>query len=229
MTAVANLVSRFGLAPDAEAQLAALLTAVADDEHAPTTVRAPAEAIDVHLADSLVALECAEVRQAAHIADLGSGAGFPALPLAVALPGANVAAVESASRKADFIDRAVASAAIANVEVVRVRAESWAEGRGAADLVTARALGPLPVVLEYAAPLLALGGSVLVWRGRRDPHEEAAGDAAAAALGLARTEVTRVVPYPAARDRHLHRFEKTGPTPGRFPRRPGMARKRPLA
>lgn len=229
MTAVGELVSRFGLPAAAEGQLTALLRFLANDEHAPTTIRGPAEAIDVHVADSLVALELGEVRTAGRVADLGSGAGFPALPLAAALPVARVAAVESAGRKADFIARAAATAGLENVEVVRSRAESWEEGREAAGLVTARALGPLPVVLEYAAPLLAPRGSLLVWRGRRDPHEEAAGAAAAAVLGLAPRGVTRVTPYPAARDRHLHRFEKVGPTPGRFPRRPGMARKRPLA
>ncbi len=229
MTGAGELVARFGLPAAAEGQLTALLRCLADDEHAPTTIRGPAEAIDVHVADSLVALELREVRTAARLVDLGSGAGFPALALAAALPGTKVAAVESAGRKADFITRAAAAAGLENVEVIRARAESWEGGAEGADLVTARALGPLPVVLEYAAPLLAPGGSVLVWRGRRDPHEEAAGAAAAAVLGLAPRGVTRVTPYPAARDRHLHRFEKVGPTPGRFPRRPGMARKRPLA
>jgi 16S rRNA (guanine527-N7)-methyltransferase len=228
VTTLAGLADRYALPPGAADALAALLAAL-EDERAPTTVRLPAEAIDVHLADSLVALELSEARAAASLADLGSGAGFPALPLAAALPAARVAAVESTARKGDFIRAAAAAAGLANVEVVPSRAEEWRAGIGARDLVTARALGPLPVVLEYAAPLLAPGGHVLVWRGRRDAAEEAAGDRAAAALGLAPGEAIRVAPYPAARDRHLHRFAKRAVTPARFPRRAGMARKRPLA
>ncbi len=111
---------------------------------------------------------------------------------------------------------------------VNARAESWPEGLGACDLVTARALAPLAVVAEYAAPLLALRGSMVAWRGRREPEDEAAGDRAAAELGLELGAVVRVQPYPGALHRHLHVMRKVAPTPDRFPRRPGMARKRPL-
>jgi 16S rRNA (guanine527-N7)-methyltransferase len=112
--------------------------------------------------------------------------------------------------------------------VVHARAEAWPAGAEAHDLVTARALAALPVVVEYAAPLLAEGGALVAWRGRRDPDAEAAATRAAAEVGLEPVEVRRVEPYSAARDRHLHVFRKTAPTPPRFPRRPGMARKRPL-
>jgi 16S rRNA (guanine527-N7)-methyltransferase len=96
------------------------------------------------------------------------------------------------------------------------------------DLVTARALAALPVVVEYAAPLLAVGGALVAWRGRPDRDAEATGAGAAAQVGLEPGEVRQVEPYSAARDRHLHVFRKTTPTPPRFPRRPGIARKRPL-
>jgi 16S rRNA (guanine527-N7)-methyltransferase len=95
-------------------------------------------------------------------------------------------------------------------------------------VVVARALGSQPLVLEYAAPLLRVGGSLVDWRGRRDPREEARALAAAGELGMERAEVRRVTPFAGVRDRHLHVFVKTAPTPPRFPRRPGAARKRPL-
>jgi len=94
--------------------------------------------------------------------------------------------------------------------------------------VLARALGPQPVVLEYAAPLLALGGSLVDWRGRRDRAQEEAGAAAAEELALARVEIRRVEPFEGVTDHHLHLFVKVGSTPERFPRRAGVARKRPL-
>jgi 16S rRNA (guanine527-N7)-methyltransferase len=224
----APLVARWDLESPAGDQLAALLGVLGDDVTAPTAVREPREAADAHLADSLVALELEAVRAAGRIADLGSGAGFPGLALAVGLPDARVALVESAARKCAFLERATAAAGVPNAEVVHARAEEWPGGGEAHDLVTARALAALPVVVEYAAPLLAVGGALVAWRGRRDRDAEAAAARAAATVGLEPGEVRHVQPYPAARDRHLHVFRKTAPTPSRFPRRPGMARKRPL-
>jgi 16S rRNA (guanine527-N7)-methyltransferase len=225
---VAPLVARWGLEPAADEQLAALLDVLEDDATAPTSVRAPREAADAHLADSLVALELDVVRRARRIADLGSGAGFPGLALAAALPDAHIALVESGERKSAFLGRAIAAAGVPNAEVVHARAEAWPGGSEAHDLVTARALAALPVVVEYAAPLLAVGGALVAWRGRRDREAEAAAVGAAAAVGLEPVEIRHVEPYPAARDRHLHVFRKTGSTPPGFPRRPGIARKRPL-
>ena len=224
---VEPLVARWQLEPPAAGRLAVLLELL-EDPATPTTVHRPAEAADAHLADSLVALELDAVRSARATADLGSGVGFPGLALAVALPGARVALVESAERRCAFLRRAVRAAGLDNAEVVHARAEEWPAGVDAHDLVTARALATLPVVLEYAAPLLELGGAVVAWKGRRDPREERAGIRAATEVGLEPIEVRRVRPYPAARDRHLHVFGKAATTPTRFPRRPGMARKRPL-
>lgn len=185
----------------------------------------------MHLADSLSALDLSEVTAAERIADIGAGAGFPGLALAVALPAAHVDLIESTRRKCEVIERLAARAGVANARAVGERAEDWARGAGAGsyDLVTARALAPLAVLAEYAAPLLREGGVLVAWKGRRDDAEEAAGRVAADQLGLAPGEVRHVVPYAAARDHHLHVLRKAGPTPARFPRRPGQARKRPLA
>jgi 16S rRNA (guanine527-N7)-methyltransferase len=84
------------------------------------------------------------------------------------------------------------------------------------------------VVLEYAAPLLQDGGRLIDWRGARSAEEEARAASAAEILGLRRVEIRRVQPFDSARDRHLHVFEKIAPTPVDFPRRAGVARKRPL-
>jgi 16S rRNA (guanine527-N7)-methyltransferase len=94
--------------------------------------------------------------------------------------------------------------------------------------VTARAVAPLDALAEYAAPLLREGGALVAWKGRRDPDEEAAGARAAGVVGLEIAEVRPVQPFAAAEHRHLHVYVKVRPTPDRFPRRPGMARKRPL-
>jgi len=222
------LISRFGLGAAEAARLGAVLEVIEDDEHAPTSVRDAATALDVHVADSLTALAIEGIRSAQRITDLGSGAGFPGLALAIALPYAEVALVESQRRKCEFLQRLAATAGADNARVVVGRAEQWAEGIGWADAVTARALAPQPVVLEYAAPLLRLGGVLVDWRGARDVDEELAAAAAAHELGLELREIRWVEPYAGARDHHLHVFAKREATPERFPRRPGIARKRPL-
>ena len=167
---------------------------------------------------------------AERIADLGSGAGFPGLPLAVALPGAHVDLIESAARKCEVIIRLADAADAENAHAIHARAEEWAEGEGAEayGAVTARALAALPVILEYAAPLLRAGGALVAWKGARDADEERAAGHAAGELGLSAEEVRQVTPFEGARHRHLHIYRKSAPTPPRYPRRPGMAEKRPL-
>jgi 16S rRNA (guanine527-N7)-methyltransferase len=205
-----------------------MLSLLEADEHAPTSVRDADEATRAHIADSLVALDLDVVSGARRIADLGSGAGFPGLALAVALPDAEVSLVESQRRKCGFLERMCAAAAIENASVVCARAEEWSAGMDRNDAVLARALAPQTVVLEYAAPLLRMGGALVDWRGRRDPAAEGAADRAASVLGLSRVETRRVTPFVQATDRHLHVFVKVEEVPARFPRRPGIARKRPL-
>jgi 16S rRNA (guanine527-N7)-methyltransferase len=224
------LTERHGLPAGAGARLAALLRAL-DEEPDPHTTIAPGEdAVRLHLADSLSGLEVECLRAASSIADIGAGAGFPGLALAVALPHAQVDLVESAGRKCAVIERLAAAAGLENARAVHARAEEHAAagGVGTYDAVTARAVAPLAVLLEYAAPLLREGGVHVAWKGRRDAGEEQAASAAAPLLGLELAEVRAVAPFPGARDRHLHVYSKVKPTPDRFPRRPGMAAKRPL-
>jgi 16S rRNA (guanine527-N7)-methyltransferase len=227
-TRLAELGERYGLPAAAADQFATLLDLVAAEPSAITTVRDPREGVDRHVADSLVALELAQVRDARRIADLGSGGGFPGLAVAIALPEAYVALVESVERKCAFLRAAVERLGLANVEVVNARAEAWADGLGMHDLVTARAVAPLSVLLEYAAPLLEDGGALVAWKGRIDAAEEGDARAAASALGMGKPEKRAAVPFVEARDRYFYLSSKVSPTPSRFPRRPGMARKRPI-
>jgi 16S rRNA (guanine527-N7)-methyltransferase len=224
-----ELARQYGLGPTAREHLARLLVIQAEDPTASTTVKDPAVAVDRHVADSLSALELPVVRDARRIADIGSGAGWPGFALAAALPEARVFLVESAVRHCRYLERAGADAGFENVEVVHARVEEWPDGIGAHDLVTARALAALPVICEYAAPLLADGGSLVAWKGAVTDEEAADGRAAAAELGLAPADVRGVAPYPGARDHTLHVFRKIARTPPRFPRRPGIATKRPLS
>jgi 16S rRNA (guanine527-N7)-methyltransferase len=212
----------------------AVLDLLAADRAAPSAVRDPAEAWRVHVADSLSGLEIEALREARRIADVGAGAGFPGLALALALPDARVTLVESIGRKCEFIRRAIEAAGIANASVVCGRAEAWAEepppqgGREAHDAVTARAVGRLATVAELASPLLVDGGILVAWKGRRRPDEELELERAAERLAMGPVEVIHAGPYAGSRHRHLHVVRKRGPTPEGLPRRSGMAKKRPF-
>ena len=215
---------------EAGGKLLRLLQALAAEPSPPTAVSQPADAVDAHLADSLVALDLPAVHGARRLADIGSGAGFPGLPLAIGLPAASVDLVEASGRKSKVIGRLARAADVTNARAVASRAECWgaAAGRETYEVVTARAVASLAVLAEYAAPLLELGGALVAWKGRRDAGEERAAEAAGGRLGLEYAEVVPVRPYAAARDRHLHLLVKRAPTPPQFPRRPGRAVKRPL-
>jgi 16S rRNA (guanine527-N7)-methyltransferase len=227
-TRLSALSARFALPGGAVDQLEALLELVATEPTAITSVRDPLQGVDVHVADSLVALDVEAVRHARRIADIGSGGGFPGLVLAIALPTARVALIESVGRKCAFLERAARTLELGNVEVVRGRAESWRAGLGAHDLVTARAVASLGVLIEYAAPLLDIGGALLSWKGRRDAAEEADAASAADALGMAPPEPHHVEPFRGGNERRLYLSLKVRSTPNGFPRREGMARKRPF-
>lgn len=222
-------VGEMGIAldPAAAAALIALLDRIAVEPQNLTAITGIEEGIDRHLADSLAALVLPEVAAASACVDVGSGAGFPGLALAIARPDMAVTLVESEGRKADWLRRA--SAAIPNVRVVSDRSEHLAASeREAYPLATMRALGPLPVGLELTAPLVCVGGVVLAWRGDdADPELEAAAARAAQELGLTPRHPVATTPFPGAR-RRLQLFTKVAETPARFPRRPGRAAKRPL-
>jgi 16S rRNA (guanine527-N7)-methyltransferase len=222
------LADRYALRASQRDRLAALLGLLEHDERAPTAMRTFELALSGHVADSLVALDVAEVRASERIVDIGTGAGFPGLALAVALTSSEVTLLEAQARKSTFLRDVVARVGLGNANVVCARAEDWVAGVEKHDLALARAVAAQPVVLEYAAPLLRLGGRLVDWRGRRNAAEEGAATRAAAALGLRREELRRVQPFAGARDRHLHVFVKAAETPPRFPRRAGMAQKRPL-
>jgi len=222
------LLRRYDLPVDPADALEILLDLLARPE-APTAVQSAIDALDVHIADSLAGLEVAELRSARLVADLGAGAGLPGLVLAAVLPAAEVVLVEAARRKCVFLRSAIAEMTLDNAEVACSRIEEWNEGAARCDVVCARALAALPVLYEYAAPLLRQGGVLVAWKGAV-PHDEAVdADAAAAHLGLQRESVRTVVPFPDSARRTLHVVRKVAPTPAKYPRRPGIATKRPLS
>jgi 16S rRNA (guanine527-N7)-methyltransferase len=224
---VASICAEYGLAEGTSAKFEALLHAM-EDEHAPTSIHSPREGVDVHIADSLAALSVEGIRSAGLIADIGSGGGMPALALAASMPTVEISAIESIGRKCEFISASAASAGISNCTAVWTRAEQWTDGIGRCDFVTARALAALPVLAEYSAPLLKMGGSLVAWKADISDLELDAGRRAADELGLTSPEVVIPPSWPGAGERKLLVLTKVAETPSRYPRRAGIALKRPL-
>ena len=185
-----------------------------------TAVRDPGEARRVLVDDALAA---AELIEEGPVVDVGSGGGSPGIPVALARPELRVDLLEAHRRTCDFLESAVRE--LGNISVVCARAEEHGrgEGRDAYGTALAQALAPAPVALEWCLPLVRAGGRVILLAGEVDL---AAAAVASEAVGGGRPEL---VALPGSNRRGLLVVQKVEATPERFPRRPGVARKRPLA
>jgi 16S rRNA (guanine527-N7)-methyltransferase len=177
-----------------------------------TSIRDPAEARRVHLDQSLAPLPIVESFPGP-LVDVGSGGGAPGIPLAAALPDREVTLLESNRRKADYLEQVAAG--FPNVRVVWGRAEE--QELELFGIALAKALAPPPVAAEWCLPLVRVGGAAILWVGP---------SADVAAAGRAAVQLGSDAPEAHA---GLLVLRKVVPTPQAFPRRPGIARKRPLA
>jgi 16S rRNA (guanine527-N7)-methyltransferase len=216
------------LSPAAREALGRVLELLASERTSVSSV-VDERAWKVHVADSLTGLQVAELKDAERIADVGAGAGFPGLALAVVLPNASVDLIESIGRKCDFMTRAITAAGIPNASVLNTRSEDWAagDGRESYDTVTARAVGRLSTLAELASPLLKPNGVLIAWKGKRNGDEEEQLERAAESLAMHPELVLDVGAEAGSQHRHLHIIRKLGPTPASLPRRAGIAKKRP--
>jgi 16S rRNA (guanine527-N7)-methyltransferase len=216
------------LSPAQRRSLETVLALLAEERASVSSV-VDSRAWKVHVEDSLTGLEVAELREASRIADVGAGAGFPGLVLAVALPDAQIDLIESVSRKTAFITRATEAAGIPNASAVNARSEDVArgEGRESYDIVTSRAVGRLSTLAELASPLLKENGLLVAWKGKRDEEEEAQIGRASASLAMTPEQILDVGHRAGSDHRHLHIIRKTAATPSNLPRKSGLAKKRP--
>ena len=194
-----------------------------------TRIVDPAEVARLHLLDALSALPLLDTLAPVRALDLGSGGGVPGIVLALARPDVSWTLVDSVGKKADAMRGFVEALGVTNASVVAQRAEILgrdARHREQFDLVAARACAPLPVLAEYALPLVRLGGALVAWKGPVDETELRAGRAAAAELGGAVEIVATGID--ALGDHQFVLVRKVSTTPDRYPRRPGTPAKRPL-
>jgi 16S rRNA (guanine527-N7)-methyltransferase len=183
-----------------------------------------------HLNDALGLAAIRQPRPEERWADLGSGAGLPGLPLAVAHRATSFTLIDAQRRRLDWVEATAAKLGLTNVKVVHTRLEDYGRGpaRESFDVATARALGPLPVVAELGLPLLAVGGQLLVPRGQPDNEELEQAAFACEQLG---GRVDNVVPNqssPIDRIGFVVIMAKIAATSPRFPRRSGMPARTPI-
>jgi 16S rRNA (guanine527-N7)-methyltransferase len=164
--------------------------------------------------------------------DIGAGAGFPGLPLKIVRPEMRLTLLEATGKKADFLRHVVELLGLAEVRVLKARAEELGrnpEYRETFQIAVARAVAELAVLVEYALPLLEVGGIFVAQKGREVEEEVEVAQAAVKILG-GQIEEVRAVRLPGWDDsRHLVVVRKVTPTPGQYPRRPGIPAKRPLS
>lgn len=193
-----------------------------------TRITEPGEFLIRHVLDSLSLLPF--LPEGANLADVGSGPGFPAVPLAVVRPDLGITAIEATGKKCAFIESVRDELELANLRVLHRRAEEAGrdpELRESFGRVTGRALSALPVLLELTAPLLKPGGQLLAMKGANFQPELDAAAHAADELGLVYLGVD-TPPVPALAQSRILRFEKTARTPEKYPRRSGIPAKNPL-
>ena len=196
-----------------------------------TSVSDPDEIVTKHFHDSLTCLQAMPPGRGNRVVDIGTGAGFPGLPIKIVRPEIQLVLIESIGKKADFCRHVIRQLELPQAEVIHTRAEYVGRNpdyRETFDWALARAVARLPILVEYLLPMLRVGGRALAQKGETAPAEAQAAEKALEVLGGELVELQPVELPGVAETRHLVVIEKVAATPDKYPRRPGMATKRPL-
>jgi 16S rRNA (guanine527-N7)-methyltransferase len=196
-----------------------------------TAITDPQEIEIKHFLDSLTCLLVMDLQEDHRLVDVGSGAGFPGLPLKLIYPDIHLTLVESNRKKVEFMEHMVKLLELTEVEVVNRRVEDLGKASGYRDQydwAVARAVALMPVLLEYLLPLLRVGGQGIAQKGEAGLAEVHEADPSMNILGGKLRQIIPVELPTVAETRYLILFEKVAGTPARYPRRAGIPAKRPL-
>lgn len=197
------------------------LTAIRDSEGVRTK----------HFLDSLTCLIEMKEKIPSRLIDIGTGAGFPGIPLKIVIPNLTLTLVESVGKKANFCSHMVDILKLDHVQVLSNRAEEVGQmpaHRESYDWAVARAVASLPVLVEYLLPCVKIGGAVLAQKGESGPAEAHAAEKACQMLGGRIKKITPVILPGVVEERFLIVVEKVAATPPKYPRRVGIPTKSPL-
>ena len=220
--------------PELETRLRALIAYLLEENRKfnLTGIKDPDDAWTKHVLDSLEGLSSELFDASESVVDVGTGAGFPGLVLALARPHLRMAFLEATRKKCAFIEAAIAKFEVKGARVINERAEDAGQDerlRASFDVATARAVGSFAEVAELCLPLVRVGGSVALWRGENAEVEARNAEEALDDLGGFLRDV-RPYELPGLPTRyHLVTIEKVGDTPRDFPRRAGLPKQKPLA
>ena len=191
-----------------------------------------AESIRIkHFLDSFSCVMAWGANPPYHLVDVGSGAGFPGLPLKILYPAMRTTLIESVGKKAMFCEHIVRMLGLENVQVIKARAEEVGqkpEHREKYDCAVARAVAGMNVLSEYLLPLVRMGGTMLAQKGESGPAEAQSAEKVMKLLGGKLQQVIQVNLPGVADDRYLVIVNKSHATPPKYPRKPGMPMKQPL-
>jgi 16S rRNA (guanine527-N7)-methyltransferase len=196
-----------------------------------TAITDPSDIEVRHFLDSLTCFLAISSNAVERVVDIGTGAGFPGIPLKILCPSLKLTLVEATRKKAEFCSHVVQGLGLENVNVVHGRAEDVGHDiayRQSYDLALARAVAPLSVLVEYLLPLLQVGGRAIAQKGETAHAETHEAEAALSILG---GHVDRLIPIElpgVVETRYLVVIKKLSATPEKYPRRAGMPEKRPL-
>jgi 16S rRNA (guanine527-N7)-methyltransferase len=196
-----------------------------------TAIRDPQEIHTKHFLDSLTCLLVMREPPLGSLVDIGTGAGFPGIPLKIMLPNVQLTLVESVGKKIEFCRHVVKVLDLPGVDVVQQRAETLGQDpqfREKYDWAVARAVAILPVLAEYLLPLVRVGGSMLAMKGESGPVEAHASEHALRVLGGHLRQLLPVTLPGVAEERYLVVIDKVAATPAGYPRKVGIPAKRPL-
>ena len=193
-----------------------------------TGITEPREVATLHLLDSLSLLPMAQL-QGKSIVDVGTGAGFPGMPLAIALPESRITLLDSLNKRIDFLREAGEMLGLTNAEYVHARAEEFAaDHREGYDYAVSRAVASLPMLCELCLPLVKVGGQFLAMKSSHTEEEIASAKSAISKLG---GKIEEVKDYTIPTTDVVHRvicIRKVSPTPKKYPRRFAQIKKSPL-
>lgn len=196
-----------------------------------TAIRNPQEVRIKHFLDSLTCSLAMRDTPVDRLVDIGSGAGFPGIPLKIIYPQMQVALVESVGKKAEFCRHVVKTLNLSGVDVLQERAEVLGQlptYRESYDWAVARAVAKLPVLAEYLLPLVRMGGSMLAMKGESGPAEAHSADNALRLLGGQLRQLMPLTLPGVVEERYLVVVGKVAATPHAYPRRVGVPAKHPL-